>query len=66
MALMTRATLEDLAPIFDAAPEDLLGQLQACGYRASSTRDAPVDIARASTVPANEVLFALMPLPGGK
>lgn len=66
MALMTRATLEDLAPIFGAAPKDLLRQLRARGYQASSTHDTPVDIARASTVPANEVRFALLPLPGGK
>ncbi|MGA0586735.1 hypothetical protein ACO2Q2_06345 [Dyella sp. KRB-257] len=63
---MTRATLEDLAPIIGAAPEDLLGQLQARGYKANSTRDTPGDIARASALPANEVLFALMPPSGGK
>lgn len=66
VALMTRATLEDLAPIIGTAPEDLLRQLQARGYQASSTHDTPVDIARASAVPANEVLFALMPPQGGK
>lgn len=61
VALMTRATLEDLAPIFRVPAQDLLRQLQARGYRATSTRDTPGDIASASAVPANEVLFALVP-----
>ncbi|MGN6739192.1 DUF4405 domain-containing protein [Dyella sp.] len=61
LALMTRATLEDLAPILKVPPQDLLKQLQTRGYKASSTRDTPSDIATASAVPANEVLFALMP-----
>jgi hypothetical protein len=66
VALMTRATLEELAPIIGTAPEDLLRKLQARGYKANSTRDTPSDIARASAVPSNDVLFALMPPPGDK
>lgn len=61
VALMTQATLEDLAPIIRVPARDLLRQLQARGYKATSTRDTPGDIASASAVSANEVLFALMP-----
>jgi tRNA G26 N,N-dimethylase Trm1 len=58
---MTRASLEDLAPIFGAPPEELLKRLQARGYQAASTHDTPSGIATASAVPANEVLYALTP-----
>ncbi|AND70945.1 hypothetical protein ATSB10_34910 [Dyella thiooxydans] len=61
VALMTRASLDDLAPIVRVPAPDLLRQLQARGYKANSTRDTPSDIASASAVTANEVLFALIP-----
>jgi hypothetical protein len=61
IALMTQASLDDLAPIFGAPPEELLKRLQARGYKAGSTHDTPNGIAAASAVPANEVLYALAP-----
>lgn len=61
MTLMTQATLDDLAPIFHSTPDALLRQLQARGYKATSTRDTPRAIATASAATANEVLYALMP-----
>jgi len=65
IALLAQAPLDDLAPIFHASADDLLKQLQTRGYQARSTRDTPGAIAKASAVPTNEVLFALMP-PGGR
>jgi hypothetical protein len=61
LSLMTRASLDDLAPIFDTPSEEMLKRLQAHGYKVSSTHDTPNDIATASAVPANEVLYALVP-----
>lgn len=61
VALMTRASLEDLAPVIRVPSQEMLRRLQDRGYRVNSTRDTPTDIAAASAVTANEVLFALMP-----
>jgi len=61
VALMTRASLEDLAPVLRQPSQDMLRRLQDRGYRVSSTRDTPADIAAASAVTANEVLFVLLP-----
>lgn len=62
VALMTRASLVDLAPVFQATPEALLRQLQQHGYKANSTHQSPNAIAAASTVSANEILFSLIPV----
>lgn len=61
VALMTQASLADLAPVFKAKPDDLLLRLQQSGYKASSTDQSPSTIGAASATSANEVLFALMP-----
>lgn len=61
VALMTRASLVDLAPVFQSTPETLLQNLQQRGYKATSTGESPSAIANASSVSANEVLFSLMP-----
>lgn len=61
VALMTGASLIDLAPVFQSTPETLLQKLQQRGYKATSTSDSPRTIASASAVSANEVLFSLMP-----
>jgi 4-amino-4-deoxy-L-arabinose transferase-like glycosyltransferase len=61
VALLTRASLIDLAPVFQSTPETLLQKLQQRGYKATSTSDSPSTVASASAVSANEVLFSLMP-----
>ncbi|HEU4669229.1 MAG TPA: DUF4405 domain-containing protein [Dyella sp.] len=61
VALMTRASIDDLAPIVGVPAPELLRRLQARGYRADSTRDTPEAIATASAATPNEVLFALVP-----
>lgn len=66
VALLTQASLADLAPAFRSTPETLLQQLQQRGYNASSTGQSPTDIGSASAVPANEILYSLMPERGAK
>ena len=61
VTLMTRTSLADLAPVFQATPDDLLRKLQQRGYQATSTAQSPEAIAQASAAAANDVLFALMP-----
>lgn len=61
VAMMTKTSLADLAPVFRATPEALLLRAQKNGYKATSTDDSPVSIATASAVTANEVLYSLMP-----
>lgn len=61
VALMNQASLADLAPVFQSTPEGLLQHLQERGYKATSIEESPSAIATASAVPANEVLFSLMP-----
>jgi len=61
VALMTEASVADLAPVFHAKPEALLQHLQQRGYKATSTSDSVTAIATASAVPATEVLYAMMP-----
>lgn len=61
VSLMTQARLVDLAPVFQSTPESLLQRLQGHGYKASSVEQSPATIGIASAVPANEVLFSMMP-----
>lgn len=61
VALLTEASVADLAPVFHATPEDLLQHLQKRGYKATSADDSVTTIAVASAVPATEVLYAMMP-----
>ena len=61
VSLMTRASLVELAPVFQSTPDMLLKNLQQRGYKATSTDQSPSAIASASAVSANEVLFSLMP-----
>jgi len=61
ISLMTRTSLDDLAPIFGMPADTMLKKLQARGYKVQSTRDTPNGIASASAVQANEVLAALLP-----
>lgn len=61
VSLMTRASLIDLAPVFQSTPETLLQHLRQRGYKATSISETPSAIASASAVSANEVLFSLMP-----
>jgi len=61
VALMTEASVADLAPVFHATPGALLQHLQKRGYKATSTDDSVTAIATASSVPATEVLYAMMP-----
>ena len=63
IGLMTRASVADLAPIYQSTPETLLRRLQERGYKTTSSNDSVSAIATASSVPANEVLYALMPAP---
>lgn len=63
IGLMTRASVADLAPIYQSTPEALLRRLQDRGYQTTSSSDSVSAIATASSVPANEVLYALMPTP---
>lgn len=63
IGLMTRASVADLAPIYQSTPETLLRRLQERGYKTTSSSDSVSAIATASSVPANEVLYALMPAP---
>jgi phosphoglycerol transferase MdoB-like AlkP superfamily enzyme len=60
-ALMTEASVADLAPVFQATPEALLQHLRKRGYKATSAGDSVATIAKASAVPATEVLYAMMP-----
>jgi len=60
VALMTEASLIDLAPVFRSTPEALLRQLQQRGYKASSTGQSPGAIGAASAAPASEILFSMM------
>ena len=60
VALMTRATVDDLAPVLKTTPDALVGLLKGKGY-AAATGQTIEAIASAAGVPANEVLFALAP-----
>ncbi len=61
MQLMTRAPLADLAPVLDTTPDGLLAHLKQRGYAASSTAQTLMTIATASGVPAERLLFELLP-----
>ncbi|EIL94617.1 MULTISPECIES: DUF4405 domain-containing protein [Rhodanobacter] len=61
VALMTEASVADLAPVFHATPDALLQHLQKRGYKVASPHDSVTTIATASAVPATEVLYAMMP-----
>jgi hypothetical protein len=63
VALMTHASLIDLAPVFGSTPESLLLHLQQRGYQVTSVDQSPSAIADASAVSANEVLFSMMSTP---
>ncbi|MCX7514650.1 DUF4405 domain-containing protein [Frateuria sp. STR12] len=59
VALMTRASLAELAPMLGATPRVLLQQLQARGYKATSVDQTITAIAAASSVRATEVLYSM-------
>lgn len=65
VALMTRATVDDLAPVLKTTPDALVDALHQKGYAAAAAGQTIEAIATAAGVPANEVLFALAPAPGG-
>jgi len=64
VALMTRASVDDLAPVLKTTPDALVEALRAKGFTATSGQTVEA-IAAAAGVPATEVLFALAPAPGG-
>jgi hypothetical protein len=61
VSLMTEASLNDLAPVLHAKPEELLRHLQQQGYKAGSTSDSVTAIATASQARASDVLYAMLP-----
>jgi hypothetical protein len=61
VALMTEASLADLAPVLHAKPEELLHHLQQQGYKAGSTSDSVTAIANASQARPSDVLYAMLP-----
>ncbi|BFI95614.1 MAG: hypothetical protein RSP_11240 [Rhodanobacter sp.] len=61
VALMTQASLAELAPVLHATPDELLRHLQQQGYQAAATSDTVAAIAAASQANANEVLYAMLP-----
>ena len=66
IALLTQASLLNLAPVFQSTPEALLQRLQQRGYKASSTSQSPSEIGSASSVSADEILFSMTPGKGVK
>ena len=61
VALMTQASLADLAPVLQATPDELLQHLQQKGYKAGATSDTVAAIAAASQANASDVLYAMLP-----
>lgn len=61
VALLTQASLADIAPVLQATPDELLQHLQQKGYKAVATSDTVAAIAAASQANANEVLYAMLP-----
>lgn len=61
VAMLTRVSLADLAPVYQSTPEALLLRVRQGGYKVNSTDESPASIANASAVAATEVLYSLMP-----
>lgn len=59
--LMTQARLADIAPVLKTTPDALVNKLKQAGHKVESADQSLNAVATASGMPANELLFSVMP-----